>query len=385
MSTRNRKKVVPMANLPLPSLEIRNFRAFQHLTIPRLGQINLVTGKNNVGKTCLLEAIWLYASRGSLLTIRDLLESRNETMLLSTYTTYNKANAQVQRVRFLFQGRHEISGNTSPISIGPVNEQEDTLSMRVSALASDGTGIEPRYVQDAAETAILTPVAVGLDINLGGRKVASYPLNQLEDWINDRVVFGLLPARANQIPFVYISASGLAPREIEGLWDRVALTDREQAVLDALCIVAPGVDRINLIADQERGIGRIPVVKVSGINEPVPLRSLGEGMVRLFGIGLALANVKDGFLLIDEADSGLHYTVHESLWKLIFQTAAELNVQVFATTHSWDCIEGFQKAAQEHTGEGLLVRLQARGSNIIPTLFNEDELKIVTRDDIEVR
>ena len=49
----------------LDSLEINNFRAFRHLLIERLGRVNLIVGKNNIGKSCLLEALRLYASCGS--------------------------------------------------------------------------------------------------------------------------------------------------------------------------------------------------------------------------------------------------------------------------------------------------------------------------------
>ena len=61
------------SDLLLPSLEIKNFRAFRHLSIEKLGRVNLVTGKNNVGKSSLLEALWLYAERGSPTLVRQLL------------------------------------------------------------------------------------------------------------------------------------------------------------------------------------------------------------------------------------------------------------------------------------------------------------------------
>ena len=65
-----------MSNLILNSLEIRNFRGFQHLTIERLGRVNLIVGKNNIGKSNLLEALQLYASRASTSTfIWDILSS----------------------------------------------------------------------------------------------------------------------------------------------------------------------------------------------------------------------------------------------------------------------------------------------------------------------
>jgi len=78
--------------------------------------------------------------------------------------------------------------------------------------------------------------------------------------------------------------------------------------------------------------------------------------------------------------------VQPELWQLILQIAYRLNVQVFATTHSWDCIKGFQEAAQEDKqNEGLLIRLESKKDDISVTLFDERRLAIATREEIEVR
>lgn len=109
-------------------------------------------------------------------------------------------------------------------------------------------------------------------------------------------------------------------------------------------------------------------------------------MQRMFGIALALVNSRNGILLVDEIENGLHYSAQPDVWRLIFRLASRLNVQVFATTHSWDCIEAFQKAAQEDTqNAGLLIRLENKKGKIIATLFDEQELGIATREQIEVR
>jgi AAA15 family ATPase/GTPase len=131
---------------------------------------------------------------------------------------------------------------------------------------------------------------------------------------------------------------------------------------------------------------RIPMVKIINSDEPLPLYSLGDGMLHALGISIALVNAKDGILLIDEFENGLYYTVQPDLWQLIFQVARHLNVQVFATTHSWDCVEAFQKAAQEDTqNEGVLIRLESKKDKIVATLFDERRLGIATREQIEVR
>ena len=91
-------------------------------------------------------------------------------------------------------------------------------------------------------------------------------------------------------------------------------------------------------------------------------------MLRALGISLALVNVKDGILLIDEFENGLYYSVQPELWQFIFRVARRLNVQVFATTHSWDCIEAFQKAAStDKQAEGFLIRLESKLGDIVAT------------------
>ncbi|MDQ2716171.1 MAG: ATP-binding protein, partial [Chloroflexota bacterium] len=192
---------------------------------------------------------------------------------------------------------------------------------------------------------------------------------------------------------MFTSANGLNGRQIGELWDSIALTSLEKDVLASLQIIAPGAEGVSFVTDlrSRREIARLstaerlPIVKIAGIADPLPLRSLGDGMQRMLGIALALVNARDGLLLIDEIENGIHYSAQSDLWRFIFEVASRLNVQVFATTHSWDCIEAFQKVARQNKAEGLLVRLSSKHNDIAVTLFDEEELGIATRERIEVR
>jgi hypothetical protein len=169
------------------------------------------------------------------------------------------------------------------------------------------------------------------------------------------------------------------------LWDKIALSDREKDVVDALRIIDPEISAVSMVGGEGPRQMRTAIVRAAGLPRPVPLRSFGDGLNRLFGIALSLVNAKDGLLLIDEFENSMHHTVQCDAWRAIFRLARRLDIQVFATSHSWDAIEAFQKAAAEDPDEGVLVRLSRSGEDIIPTLFREDELAIVTRDQIEVR
>ena len=101
---------------------------------------------------------------------------------------------------------------------------------------------------------------------------------------------------------------------------------------------------------------------------------------------MALANGRDGFLLIDEAENGIHHCLQRDFWRMVLETAEENNVQVLATTHGWDCIRGFAEAAVDLEAiEGVLVRLERRGDRTRAVEYPETELAVAAQDGIEVR
>ncbi|TMD60544.1 MAG: ATP-binding protein, partial [Chloroflexi bacterium] len=264
----------------------------------------------------------------------------------------------------LFFGRREITRLLETIQIGPVNTPDKTLIITIGGFTSYNT------VDDQGPR---------LSIHMGKQQLINFSLNSS--------TYPKLPlTEPKRTTCVSVQAGGLSRGQIGELWDDIALTNLEQEVRTALQLIAPGTEGISLVGDPSSAQGRIPIVKIRNIDEPLPLRSLGDGMLRIFGIALALVNAKDGILLIDEFENGLHYTVQPDLWRLIVQVARRLNVQVFATTHSWDCVEAFQKAAQEDTqNEGMLIRLESKKGEIVATLFDERRLGIATREQIEVR
>ena len=344
-----------MAKLILDSLQIRNFRAFSHLKIERLGRVNLITGRNNVGKSCLLEALWLYASDASPLLLRHLLGARNEI----------HASDEVMSIKYLFHGRRDIREAAEPISIGPIPPGENTLTL--AALLRSAGGVENGSL-------VVPYLAAGRD----GR-----PLYQIDagDLFNSQ---SFVVNQHSAILNYYVPPDGLKSGEIERLWDNVALSAREEDVLNGLRLIAPEICRVNLVGEQ-RAQGRIPMVSLMTSDERLPLKSMGDGVNRMLGLALALVNAKDGLLLLDEVENGIHYSALPDMWDYIFEVAGRLNIQVFATTHDWETVDGFQKAAVRSEEEGVLIRLRSDKGEVQAVSFDESELEIITRGNIEVR
>lgn len=373
---------VKKSELLLDSLEIKGYRCFEHLTIEKLGRVNLIVGKNNVGKTALLEALWMYAQRGHSNIIAEILARRNEIPLpkqgiLPSRNSITQKEV-IWNIRHLFSERKDVREKHTAIVIRDIDSSEKKMVIDLMFLQKqeDGKTVWRRggELDGMLES---TPHIVSF---LDGKAVERGRLS--EGFRISRSVFN----NVDSLPSLIILLDGLKESEISKLWDNVSITDSEELVISSLKIIAKDLQRISFVSLEEEKPERIAVIKVDGKPERIPLKSLGEGMNRLLGIVLALVNCKDGILLVDEIESGLHYSVLSDVWKLIFKTAKDLNVQVFATTHSYDCIQAFAEAAiDDEESEGNLIRLARNGDEIKAFTFDEKQLETITKDKIEVR
>ena len=372
--------------LHLPNLTIIGFRGIDHLAIPRLGRVTLLAGKNGVGKTTVLDATRVYAARGHPTVLMEVLRGREE---FTADVDDDGGDVLSPDIAALFFGRNALQRKST--SIGP-DDDGNRLEIEVSEF-------------DEIPFTVMSPVNAPLtDFRPAMLKVR---LQENEWSFSSGILSQLLSgdARLRRAPLSLGDQSAKWPADIEcgslgpGLprdadivryWDNIALTDRESQPLRGLqLILGRSVDRIAVVGDDNLRSGRRGrrvILKLPDAPRPVPLKSLGDGAVRLFGVALALANCRDGFLLIDEAENGIHHSVQRDFWTMVLQSALRDNVQVLATTHSWDCVKGFARAAAENKDvEGVLVRLDRDEKRIRAVEYSESELEVAADQGIEVR
>jgi hypothetical protein len=172
-----------------------------------------------------------------------------------------------------------------------------------------------------------------------------------------------------------------------GMWDRVIRQGRERDATEALSILQPDIEGIFFLPGERvmRGRGGV-LISLRGTKRRIPLGSMGEGMRRLLALAISLAQARRGFLLIDEVDTGLHWSVMARTWELILRTAADLGVQVFATTHSLDCLRGLKDAVDEHKELAKHVRVHKVDTSLREAVtFTADELAVAIEQEIELR
>lgn len=356
--------VQPDQTLHLPSLVIKNFRGIDELTIPRLGRVTLLAGKNGVGKTTVLDAVRVWAGRGRISVIDQMLHNHGDSF---TPETDGERRITADR-NALFTNQSGTQGTA--ISIGPRNE---TNTLNILQIPQDGVEPnDPNWLVSAAQDLI------ELKVQFGVERCASAATSEEAPPLPDSAICNALGPNAP------------TDKAIEQLWNRVALTVHEDLAVEALNLATDGVVERVALVDATANSGtthrRQIMAKVESKNYPVPLRTLGDGALRTYAVALALAKSTNGFLLIDEAENGIHHTIQPKFWKMVLQTAKRNNVQVLATTHSWDCVKGFAQASAElEDVEGVLYRLEKHEDSLRAVEYSEKNLKAAAKYGIEVR
>jgi len=376
----------------LDSLAIKNFRNLKDLTIPSLGKVNLITGKNNTGKSAILEAIAIYATRGNIDLIFQLLDDRGENYSATGLKT-NPTDANIRSLSSLFTNRLVSYDSKDAISIGCI---KNTL-LGTNSLAQKPVTLQiVRYFEDLhtdkrgnVTSRIQDPIPKKEIKSIIINSKAGFEIEDEEDSfilpIDKDITFSSYAAWINEDNLQFVRTGNLE-REINGkLFDKITLTEKEQYVISALKIIEPSTERIAFV--EEVPGKRTAVIKLSEKQEVLPLRSMGDGINRILTVILAMVNAEGGYLLIDEFENGLHYTVQERLWSIIFKLAQDLNIQVFVTTHSEDSIAAFSRVLNtpNQTLAGKLIRLDNVNGTIKQVEYNAEELKIANKNNIETR
>ena len=363
--------------LHVPSLRIEGFRGIDSLTINRLGRVTLLAGRNGTGKTTVLDAVRIFADRGRLSSLTAVLDRSEE---YAGRVNGEKDIREIPDFEALFHGRQARTGTS--FTIGLVRDSQAQLVVEVSSTDDMPEEWMSRLGKPAISAQVLriafsqfeefVPVFDG-DFGAG-------------PWRRPRRLIPDDDGRPKTLRAEVLGPGLLNNLDLDQRWGEIALTEQEPIALRALNLAASHrIGGVAVVSGDTRSRSRRVLVKLED-GERVPLRSLGDGAVRLFGVAVALAGAAGGLLLIDEAENGIHHSLQHEYWRLVLRAAADNNVQVIATTHGWDCIRGFASASGENNDvEGVVVRLERDDSGLRAVEYSEEELQTATGQGIEVR
>lgn len=398
----------------LGSLRVERFRQLKDLTISELGGVNLIVGGNNTGKSTLLDALRFYASKAAPSLLEEILVSHGEYQSaqhepgVDTWPERSLSN--------LFSGRRFPSEDGSPICVGDI-ERRNYVALEHILLREE---LEEREI-DGEVTSLRRLRRVPKGFSEAGAEViesveitSSPSLHQLlsgsgrvvrislGDFFGRRRVVpksryeeGVVPYPHSYVPCRFNTQDALAEA-----WDEVVLTDGENLAIESLRIIERDTQALAFVQvtrpriNRASGSGgrmvdeRIAMLKLQGVDAPVPLQAMGDGMARVLQLVLSALRAGSGMLLVDEIENGLHFSVQQRIWELMFTLAEQNGLQIFATTHSYDCVKAFSAVAiSRKQVDGRLLRMErmSEGGESVASNVSEQALSDLVDAQIEVR
>jgi len=371
------------------SLEIVDFRGFKHLKLKDLAKINLIVGSNNCGKTSVLEAMELLNTGGHPYCIffsptrrQEIDRYQYENKLLQTFLQQNNFY-----INHLFRG-HEVTIHETFMISGSEEEQQYTFSCTVVPTPKDKQTLI--FPDKNGNISIAPQLSIRGVFSLSEIKyIWEIPLTE-ENTISPQGFNSRMEmANVKNIkPLQYVDNQKMDIISLKGLWNKIVLTPEEDSICNSLRIIEPNIERIVFLGEKVSGLPSLNEIKIkmSDYREGIPLGSLGGGLLRLFALSLSLVGTSKGILLIDEIDTGLHYSVMTKMWEMVVKTAIRLDIQIFATTHSYDCVRSLARLYTENPELREHIRLHRIEKDQEQSItMNSEELYIASKERMEVR
>jgi AAA15 family ATPase/GTPase len=275
----------------IDSIKIERFRCFNETELSGFRRLNLFGGKNNAGKTSLLEAIYLGLT-GNLDSLKKMRTSDKDA---ETYVHYN---GQIN----------------SPFEINmKVENYNHTFNSEFRSELIYDEGLQ--------------------------KELVSHILNQNQFSRNNRLSFIL--AKDNQFPISYDLSKQFNEADRRGESDEI---------LNSIKLIDNSIDELKTYSDRSDIF-----LRKKGEKHRLPLPYFGDALQKMmrYAITAATLHSENGsseikkYLLIDEIENGLHYTVHDEFWEMLFKLAMAYDIQIFAATHSREMIEAFNRISQK--------------------------------------
>ncbi len=279
-----------MNNHFLTEIEIKQFKCFDYFKAEGFKRVNLIGGKNNVGKTAFMEAIYIHTNAktvNAMLTAVAAIKFDRES-LNSLYGFYNSTEQQ----KLLDATKsYAVSSNLG-------NTEYDVVEM--DAQKTYHVKINEKLLPIPARDLIIAP----------------------ENIANVRIIDNF----------------GWSNGGINWAYEAIQKHDQESALNH-------WVHEFDNNIDSFKVIGNVPRCKANG--EYRDIVEFGDGLRHYISIICGLYACENGYLFIDEIDNGIHYTQLDRLWRLIFELSEKTNCQIFAVTHSKEMLESFARVAKK--------------------------------------
>lgn len=353
------------------SLSVKNFKGIQSLELSELAPITLLGGMNNIGKSSVLDALFLLYTA----TFPDLFSRQyglREMNIVDIDNERNWANffynldteIPIEIVTISPTGNHRIvckmERDYSIRNASSVKAQGN-LSIGINKNVSLASALSVSFFVDNSEM-----YNAHIYRNSEGLVVDSKSKNYRKPAVD--LIF-LRPTRSRTIATQWLSSM-----DVENQIDFI-------------------IDMVKKIEPRIKGLSVIPASPVNeiyadlGLKRKIPLKLAGDGIAHLLSFILAIANTPKGIVLIDEIENGLHYSIQPKVWEFLMRLVKKFDCQVIATTHSYGMLQAAHEAFKENnaTTDFRYIRLERNDECIRGVNFSSKQLNTALELNMEVR
>jgi len=361
----------------IKSLHAENFRCFKELDLSDLRRVNVVVGKNATGKTALLEAIKI-AVGGTPAVLWGLNQSRGFFGGVPQPITRENFESLWSPYFFNFD-------SSKPITTDCCNSEDQHATVKIFFDAKKSVTVIPQ--QQPQQQPTLVPPSVSIPpvaferSGFGGATSTLYATVLAQGQLN----FDQGPELGIVAEFFPSSAFSFNPLLPVQLFSQASLQQHEKEVFDAVkAEFEPALQ--SLVVLSPTGTGQTGIyVGLPYLKEKLPVGNLSAGVSRFIAMLSAVLIRSKGVLLIDEIENGLSYKVFPALWKYLLKFAVDNNSQIFASTHSLECVQALGPAMEGHENDFTLLRAERVNGSSGVTRVEGKFLEAAIDQGVEVR
>lgn len=341
----------------IKSISIENFRCFQKLAVSGFERVNLISGKNNAGKTALLEALFLNSSPrpDTIILLRQIRRESTSFSRALPERTWNNLFAKQEKSREIQINSNLGNGDSKVVKIFEDELIKDFFEEKTEKDGDDGELEEISNLFSGSES---TVSVLHLKTEINAIEAFETSVLSSAKGIVGRDIKIPDTKNAYFVPtFLRIRSRELAER-----FDIARLNEKDSEILAAIKAIDSSIVEVESFSIGEPSI----YLKRTGESR-LPLSLFGDGINRIVDIILRIVNNENSILLVDEIENGIHHSNQFEFWSIIYRLANSLNVQVFATTHSLEMVQAFIKAGSEYSSDAAHFELarNAKTGNIV--------------------
>lgn len=345
-------------------IKIENFKCLENFEINNVKRINLIGGRNNSGKSTILEALFFFFDRlASDNTLKHLawrgiqnIELDAEKLWTPLFNNFDmskdirvKIDKDIMKVSA--DSKYKLKqtnkdNNVSLKNVGNISNQE-TLSLKIS-------------VERNRAEVFRSHVALNNGIN-----------NIVEN------------NKTDLSKATYISSKTLNIASLAEEFSNVDARGEVNEIVEDLKCIEKRFENLSLNL-----LGKVPAIhaKIKDIDVKIPAALMGDGINKLLSIILNIRSCQNGIVLIDEVENGFHYSSVSDIWKIINSLSEKYNCQVFAATHSYECVEKACESFKDSPDSFQYIRMaKSKEGQIIPKIFEHGTLQAAIENNLEVR